>query len=213
MGPFVNFKSSILCHYLGRNQKQKLAALRAAVGESTSPMVQASSTPITCSCRAEDVISWEPSEDELLWTLDPLLNEPSPPVVTLNVGRTALHRAVCRGNEAVVRVLLERGADLIRQDGNGKTALHLAVESGSEKMVKVVLEKIIDPNLTDGLGRTALFSAIQAENTILAKLLLEAFVDVNKRDSLGDVALHVAAEQGSEALTLLLLTYGAIIDA
>jgi ankyrin repeat protein len=190
-----------------------MAALTAAIGESSGPMILSSSSPTTCTCRTEDFVPREPYFDDLMWNLDPLLNEASPPAVMPNLGRTALHRAVSKGNDAVVRMLLERGADIVRQDSYGKTALHLAVENGSEKVVKVLLEKLKDPNLTDGLGRTALFSAIQAEDELVSKLLLEAAIDVNKRDSTGDVALHIAAELGPQALILLLLTYGANIDA
>lgn len=202
---------SNLCCCLGRNQKQKLQALEAVVGQSSDAVVSSSTT--TCTCNSRDSAPRDPSYDDQVWNFDTLLNESPPSGLPPSLGRTALHRAVCNGNEAIVRLLLERGADIIRQDGYGQTALHLAVENGCEGLVKVLLEKITDPNLTDSLGRTALFLAVRSENEMVAKLLLDASIDVNWRDSLGDVALHIAAERGSEALTLLLLTYGANIDA
>jgi hypothetical protein len=200
-----------LCRCLGRNQKQKLLALEAVAGQSSG--IVASSLTTTCTSNIRDSDPCDPSYDDQMWNFDPLLNESPPPGVLPSLGRTALHRAICNGNEAIVRLLLERGADIIRQDSYGSTALHLAVENGCEGLVKVLLENITDPNLTDSLGRTALFLAVQSENEMVAKLLLDASIDVNWRDSLGNVALHIAAERGSEALTLLLLKYGANIDA
>ena len=188
-----------------------MQALEAVIEQSTGAITSSSTT--TCICNTADSDPHEPSCDAQMWNFDSLLNESSPTGVLPTLGRTALHRAVCNGNEAIVRLLLERGADIIKQDSYGQTALHIAVEKGCEGLVKVLLEKITDPNLTDSLGRTALFLAVQNENERVTKLLLEASIDVNWRDSIGNVALHIAAERGSEVLTLLLLTYGANIDA
>ncbi|KAI0127130.1 ankyrin repeat-containing domain protein [Xylariales sp. AK1849] len=65
----------------------------------------------------------------------------------------------------------------------------------------------------DHIGRTALFSAIQGENEAVVKLLLEASLDPNCPDVMGNVALHVAVEMGSESMTLLLLSFGANVNA
>nr|XP_022341616.1 ankyrin repeat domain-containing protein 46-like [Crassostrea virginica] len=42
-----------------------------------------------------------------------------------NVGRTVLFHAVCRGNSAITKILLENGADSTLYDRNGNTPLHL----------------------------------------------------------------------------------------
>jgi ankyrin repeat protein len=110
------------------------------------------------------------------------------------------------------RVLLERGAEIRRQDSNGQTALHLAVKNGSKGLIKLLL-KDNDPNVKDDLGRTALFQAVQSENEMVTKQLLDAHIDVNSKDTFGEVALHLAVESGSESLSLLLLEYGADVDA
>ena len=189
-----------------------MQALEAVVGGSLGTVASSSTT--NCPRNDGDLSALsDPSCDDQIWSIEPLLNDSSPPGILPGSGRTALHRAVCNKNEAIVRLLLERGANIVKQDSYGQTALHLAVESGCEGLVKLLLERITDPNMTDAFGRTALFAAIQTENETIAKLLLDASVDVNWRDSLGDVALHIAVERGSEALTLLLLTNGANIDA
>lgn len=47
----------------------------------------------------------------------------------------------------------------------------------------------------------------------VVRLLLEASTDVNARDARGKMALHWAVESGSEGLVLLLLQYGADVEA
>ncbi|KAF7505691.1 hypothetical protein GJ744_000540 [Endocarpon pusillum] len=41
-------------------------------------------------------------------------------------GKALLHRAITGGNELIVRLLLEKGADIETKDGYGQTALHIA---------------------------------------------------------------------------------------
>jgi ankyrin repeat protein len=146
--------------------------------------------------------------------------------------RTALHLAVCSGNEAITRLLLSQGADPQRHDSHGQTALHLAVERGHARIVDILLQQ--SPTTTaaaaatanscgtravdvrDSMGRTALFPAVRARNHALARRLLEAEIDVDCKDEAGAVALHWAVEMGGqegEALVRLLLEFGADVDA
>ncbi|THC96405.1 hypothetical protein EYZ11_004102 [Aspergillus tanneri] len=183
------------------------SALEAVVAQSSDTIAS------SLTSHTEVIVPPEPSCDDQIWAIDPVLQEASPSGLLTSLGRTALHRAVCSGNESITHLLLERGANVMKQDGNGQTALHLAAENGCEALVKVLIERTPDLNVTDYLGRTALFLAVQSESETVAKLLLEASIDVNWKDTSGNVALHLAVERGSESLTLLLLQYGANIDA
>ncbi|OHF02036.1 hypothetical protein CORC01_02615 [Colletotrichum orchidophilum] len=195
-----------------RNQKHRIQALEAAVAQSVEGL-----TPPREAMLLDDILhEQEPTAapgDNQIWAIDPVLTDSSPPLLA-DMARTALHRAVCSGNESMVRLLLERGADVAKQDGNGSTALHLAAESGSGELLQLLLEKSADPNATDYLGRTALFAAVLGENETTTELLLKSLtIDVNAKDSMGNVALHMAVECGSEPLALLLLAHGADINA
>ncbi|KAJ9654638.1 hypothetical protein H2201_008961, partial [Coniosporium apollinis] len=55
-------------------------------------------------------------------------------------GRTALHEAARSGNEAMVQLLLEKGADSNAKDKGGTTALHLAAILGKEAVVHLLRE-------------------------------------------------------------------------
>ena len=45
------------------------------------------------------------------------------------------------GHEAVVKLLLEKGAELETKDDNGRTPLSWAAENGHEAVVKLLLEQ------------------------------------------------------------------------
>lgn len=201
----------------GRNQKERLRALEAVVetvAQSSHPLLSPDIT--NSSSDHSETTSHIPMgmthPDEHLWTPGTLLEQPPTLNMMPYISRPALHRAIVNGNTTIVRLLLDEGADLKRQDSFGQTALHLAVERGCEEMVRMVLEKISDPNIPDSAGRTALFSAVQSDNEPMARLLIEFLVDVNMKDTMGEVALHLAVESGSESLTLLLIKHGADVD-
>ncbi|KAL9065631.1 MAG: hypothetical protein Q9157_007407 [Trypethelium eluteriae] len=221
-----------------RNQKVRLRALEEAVGKYSEgllpptvpdkeiPVLPHDSEPEVADsgiCVSNDSPPDEteaavtgcqfPPMEQSVWPPNPGLNDISLPVPEMELGRPALHRAACRGNTSMTRLLVDKGADITIQDSLGQTALHIAVENGREEIVEILLENNANPNVKDSLGRTALFRAVQLENLEIAKRLLEAFVDVNLKDMYGNAALHFAVERESEPLTLLLLTYGADVNA
>ena len=53
-------------------------------------------------------------------------------------------RAAQNGNEAVVKLLLEKGADMESKDKDGRTSLSWAAQNGNEAVVKLLLEKGAD---------------------------------------------------------------------
>jgi len=64
-----------------------------------------------------------------------------------------------KGHEAVVELLLEKGADLECRSNNGWTPLFWAAEKGHEVVVKLLLEKGADVECKSDNGRTPLSSA------------------------------------------------------
>lgn len=98
--------------------------------------------------------------------------------------RTALQYASMRGDIALARIFLEKGADINAKDNVYKTALHLAVESGSKNMVIFLLENDNinvdgDGNLGREEGRTPLHIAVHRGYFDIAQLLLKRGANVN----------------------------------
>ena len=66
-----------------------------------------------------------------------------------------------QGPLGVVRLLLEKGADVNANYPSGVTALIWASREGHLNVVKLLLEKGADVNARDKFGRTALMMAAQ----------------------------------------------------
>lgn len=152
-------------------------------------------------------LNTEPGKDEVESRTERTASVSSEP------GASALHIAVCKGDEKMVKLLLSRGADSRKLDSSGRTVLHSAARRGDGTMAKLLLEQAVDPNALDATNRTALFEAVDSGSESVVQELLNHGALVNARDAHGSVPLHLAVASGSEAITVLLLLNGADINA
>ena len=60
---------------------------------------------------------------------------------TDNLGMTALHMAATHGYVEIVKLLIERGADLHACDNDLMTPLHFACAEGNTDIVQMILER------------------------------------------------------------------------
>ena len=84
---------------------------------------------------------------------------------------TLLMAAAMGGQEAVVRMLLQRGASVHLQDSNGITALMGAAAKGHITTVRALLDAKADTSLQEIDGITALMFAEKEKHTATAQLL------------------------------------------
>jgi ankyrin repeat protein len=98
---------------------------------------------------------------------------------------------------AIVKLLLDRGANIRTRTFNGKTALGMAV-SGDEinyGLVELLLSKGVDVNAQDSRGRTALMEVAnkQTDQSKVIDLLLKTGAKTDIQDKRGDTALILSA--------------------
>jgi ankyrin repeat protein len=127
--------------------------------------------------------------------------------------RTPLHLAAVDGHEAVVKLLLEKEADVESKDTNIQTPLSLAATRGHEPVVKLLLEKEADVESKDTDNRTPLSLAAGNGHKAVVKLLLEKEADVESKDTYNWTPLSLAAMHGREAVVKLLLEKEADVES
>ena len=111
-------------------------------------------------------------------------------------GRTALHRAVEKGFQAVVEALLANKADINARDKSGGTPLHLAASKGHPGLTAYLLSKGADMNATIEDGGTPLMGAASGGHSDTLKQLIAAKASINVETTAGRTALSLAAEGG-----------------
>jgi ankyrin repeat protein len=133
-------------------------------------------------------------------------------------GSLPLAGAVYGGQPEIVKLLLERGANVNAVDGNaggrGETALHYAARSDAKSAAEIVallLGSGAAVNVQDQAGNTPLMSALNHRE--IALMLLAQGADVNLRDTGGNTALMYAAARHLPGMIQILMKHGADINA
>lgn len=115
--------------------------------------------------------------------------------------------------EAIIGLLIERGAHVESRDGSGKTPLHFAARSGAIEVIRLLLDAKADVDSKSNLGQTPLhLASINMKSEAVGFLLMRGS-DVNEADKEGWTALHNAAYNGHAMVVETLLQKGALIDA
>lgn len=127
--------------------------------------------------------------------------------------RTALHWATENSNRNTVRLLLDEGADVSKEDSCKSTALHSAAHSaakiGNKDIVRLLLDRGADVSKEDTRNRTALHLAAENGDEGMVRLLLDRGADVSREDDRGFTALHRAAQYGHLGVAMTLIERGA----
>jgi len=134
--------------------------------------------------------------------------------VDISHGQLALSTAAARGNEEMVRFLLDAGADVNAQAECEWTALIEAISKRNNAITGILMDAGADVNArgNGGFHKTPLGIAIENRQMDVIELLLRAGANVEARDEHGRTMLIQKAREDLEAIRIL-LEIGADIDA
>jgi hypothetical protein len=124
-----------------------------------------------------------------------------------------LYYASLAGVAELVRLLLDKGADVNSQGGEYGNALQAALAYSHEVVVRLLLDKGVDVNAKGGQYGNALQAASAKGNEAMARLLLDKGADVNAKGGDYGNALQAALANGNEAMARLLLDKGADVNS
>lgn len=124
-------------------------------------------------------------------------------------GSMILHSAASQGNEALVKTLLEQGADPNRPSPNGDTILLSYLRGGLAARAAESIAKGADVNAKDTSGQTALQMAVLKGLEDVIPMLLDKGADPNAADKGGLAALDIARDWGFRSVAALLTAKGA----
>ncbi|WP_257297135.1 ankyrin repeat domain-containing protein [Endozoicomonas sp. YOMI1] len=128
----------------------------------------------------------------------------------LNDSGFDLLEAASHGNLALVKALLEQGADIESRDQAGRTSLFLAVISENPEVANFLLHSGASVNACDCDHRTPLH---EARSQAVVKELLGGGANIEAREVNGRTPLSLAAESENPEVFNVLLDAGASIDA
>jgi len=105
--------------------------------------------------------------------------------------KTPFHMAAEEGSIAIMRLLLEAGADVKAKIGGYElTALHLAIRHHKLRATKLLIERGADVNAVDANGCTPLYIAAHNNFVEAVELLIKAGADLNVKANLIDAQLR-----------------------
>lgn len=114
------------------------------------------------------------------------------------------------GHDAVVKLLLDEGADIESYD-LGETPLYLGASNGHEQVVKLLLDHHAHIQSNASIRPAILWAAAHNGHDRVVKVLLDKGADVDAKYK-HETPLYAAAENGHEQVAKLLLDEGADVE-
>src|SRR3989304_592033 len=126
---------------------------------------------------------------------------------------TALQQLAGEGNNLLINILLDHGADIEARDNNDFTSLHYAASNGHLATVAFLLERGAAIEAQGNQGHTPLHIAVLNGQQATVAFVLDRGANIEAQDNQGATPLHLAALNEQQATVAFLLNRGATIEA
>jgi hypothetical protein len=124
-------------------------------------------------------------------------------------GKTPLHHAAEKGPPALVKFLIDNGANVNEKDENGQTPLYHATKSGKKEIVEILINSSADINIQDtSFGRTALFWPAWNGHKEIVQILITNGANVNVKEKSGRTPIDWAVNNNQKDIAELLRKHG-----
>ncbi|XP_020297140.1 uncharacterized protein LOC109861755 isoform X2 [Pseudomyrmex gracilis] len=126
---------------------------------------------------------------------------------------TPLHFAVLNGDIEIVKMLLDRRANVNATTWQGTTPLHYAIENKKIEIAELLLNHGANVNASTKNGNTPLFLAVKRGHVDAVKMLMDRGSNVNAETWNGTTLLHYAIVTNEIKIAELLLNHGVNVNA
>ena len=135
------------------------------------------------------------------------------PAYLRGAASTPLMIASQKGNDNIVRMLIEAGADVNGAHTElGNVPLVYAIYYDKDSVVHALLEAGANVNAATNKGGTLLMVASQKGNDSIVRALLGAGADVNAKNTKGESPLTLAADMSNDNIVDMLISAGADVN-
>lgn len=157
-----------------------------------------------------DLTLGDRKEDMIFKAMMILLNAGADPNIPNRAEHTCpLQSAVQEGLTKIVRLLVDKGADVNHRNQKDRTAFDTALHHGREDIALFLLQHGLDIRRKNKDGLTPLMKAVNTQSTAVVEALIQAGADCNAAANDGLTALDLAAERGDEKIVKILTGAGA----
>jgi hypothetical protein len=132
--------------------------------------------------------------------------------VKFAVGGTLLHMAACSGDVSMIKLLIEKGANINAKNIYGTTPLHAASIRNRVEAIRVLVELGADVVVKNNGSETPLHSASFCNNVEAIRVLVELGADVNAKDGNGGTPLQSASLSNHVEAIRVLVELGADVN-
>ncbi|XP_020297132.1 ankyrin-3-like [Pseudomyrmex gracilis] len=129
---------------------------------------------------------------------------------TPKINNTPLHLAVINGDIEIIKMLLDRHADVNATSWYGTTPFHYAIEEKEMEIAELLFNHGANVNASSNDGVTPMHLAVQKGHVDGVKMLMDRGANINAETRDGTTPLHYAIKEKEMEIAELLLNHGVI---